>query len=153
MAIKLTMQEALEAKTERIPFSTCWYYIGNDANQFGHGRISFGGKREGAHRAAWLIKHGEIPKGMHVLHKCDEPSCLNPDHLFLGTQADNMKDKAKKKRCADRHGEKHPLSKLTPELVIWIRESPQLQREIAHALGTDQGTISNIINRKSWSHI
>ena len=75
----------------------CWLWT---ANKFkgGYGQYQFLGKPNGAHRISWIIHYGEIPKGMHVLHRCDNPPCVNPNHLFLGTHTDNMKDKAEKGR-------------------------------------------------------
>lgn len=83
----------------------CWIWIGATAS-FGYGRIQREGGKQGkadrAHRVSWLLHYGEIPLGMWVLHQCDEPSCVRPDHLFLGTHTDNMLDMAAKGRSTKR---------------------------------------------------
>ncbi len=85
----------------------------------GYGRYRLDGGRKApkikAHRAAWTITHGEIPEGMLVLHKCDNPPCVNPEHLFLGTQADNMKDMCRKGRVS-----KHWMRRDRDEAGRWI---------------------------------
>ncbi len=75
----------------------CWIWS-KTKNNFGYGVVSFKGKKEKAHRISYEIFKEPIPKGMYVLHRCDEPRCVNPDHLWLGTQGDNMRDMHKKKR-------------------------------------------------------
>jgi hypothetical protein len=82
------------------PNSGCWIWTGW-VNRAGYGYININGRHERdteAHRAAWLLFRGPIPEGMYVCHKCDIPSCVNPDHLFLGTQTDNMRDASAKGR-------------------------------------------------------
>lgn len=76
---------------------SCWVWTGA-VGDHGYGRITEKGKRYRAHRMAWLINCGEIPEGLSVLHKCDNPSCVNPDHLFLGTQKVNIADGIQKGR-------------------------------------------------------
>ena len=75
----------------------CVEWTGHRA-AFGHGRIRFDGKQIGTHRLAWILANGPIPDGMFVCHRCDNPPCCNPDHLFLGTAADNNRDMAGKSR-------------------------------------------------------
>ena len=86
-----------ERKIERVPFCTCWFWVGALGAR-GYGATA--GYEQLAHRASWRFHFGPIPKGMQVLHRCDIPSCVNPLHLFLGTQADNMRDKVSKGRQA-----------------------------------------------------
>ena len=98
---RVALETRFWRSVERIPEHSCWEWVGA-RNQDGYGVISVGGRRspqERAHRLSWRLHYGEIPAGMLVLHRCDNSSCVNPDHLFLGTQADNMRDKIQKGRA------------------------------------------------------
>lgn len=99
----------------------------------GYAAFKTKGKMIGAHRQAWIYAHGEIPAGMLVCHKCDNPTCVNPDHLFLGTALDNQRDKVNKGRQAA--GEKNGRHKLTEQDVKYIRSQfhtkQKTQRELA----------------------
>src|SRR5947207_5829360 len=85
----------------------CWVWLRARTSR-GYGNIHLGGKMVSAHRVAWELVNGPIPEGLLVLHKCDNPSCVNPDHLFLGTNADNRKDAQVKGRLPRHLGEKNP---------------------------------------------
>lgn len=105
----------------------CWEWTGGKGNaRHGkpYGQMCVKGKTTRAHRISWLIHNGPVPEGLCVLHKCDNPGCVNPAHLFLGTHADNMADMASKKRAVSlgRPGESHPLSKLAISEVLEIRK-------------------------------
>lgn len=107
------------------------------------------------HRYAYERAFGSIPGGLHVLHHCDVPSCVNPGHLFLGTPADNNADKVNKGRArgGSMNGEAHPLHKFTLDQVAEIRRryaAGERQISIAESFGTSQGYISNIILQKNW---
>ena len=119
-------------------------------NQDGYGHQRFNGQVCGAHRVAWQKANGPIPKGMLVLHKCDNPPCVNVDHLFLGTHADNKHDCMSKGRhkLPDNSGEKHGMSKLSNSDVRLIKtlKGCFLQREIGAMFGVDQSHISDIHN-------
>jgi len=103
-----------------------------------------GGMRTRAHRAAWILANGPIPKGMSVLHRCDRPRCVNPMHLFLGTQDDNMKDSARKGRqkATRARGPRHGNSVLTWGDVAMIRNSSMTIRSLATQLGVSVPTVS-----------
>ena len=112
----------------------------------------------GAHRVAWIQAKGEIPEGMCVCHKCDNPPCINVEHLFLGTNADNVRDREEKGRgnCGCSRGELNPYSKLEDKDISKIHEllyARVSQREIAQIYGVSQKAISNIKQGKAWSHI
>ena len=109
------------------------------------------------HRAAWVVYRGPIPKGMCVLHTCDTPSCINPSHLFLGSQADNVRDMIAKGRSPDRKGEKGSAAYLTAEQVLEIRflwdAGLHTQRQISERCGVNVSNVKSIIYRHSWKHI
>ena len=92
------------------PTTGCWLWMRHCART-GYGQVRFHGRMWNAHRVAWTLTRGPIPDGLCVCHKCDTPACINPDHLFLGTYTDNMRDAVKKDRMArgDRNGQRiHP---------------------------------------------
>lgn len=102
---------------------SCWLWTGR-VSVGGYGKTYLGGKIIPAHRFSWTLANGPIPDGMFVCHKCDNPPCVRPDHLFLGTNADNMADCAAKGRIA--RGEKNGAAKLTSSQVQEIREMARL---------------------------
>ena len=122
----------------------------------GYGRIRIGGRAgqlRTAHRVAWEVENGPIPAGMNVCHKCDVRNCINPGHLFLGTQADNIADMVKKKRDRHPRGSVHGRAKLTEADIYAIRASAGVQQDIADLYGVEQATISSIKRRKIWRHL
>ena len=115
----------------------CWNWTGSRIKANWHGQWrSSDGRIELTHRAAWRLMKGEIPKGLWVLHKCDNPVCVNPAHLFLGTASDNCKDMLAKGRARPKtsKGSAHANSKLTEDLVRDIRASKEPGAEIAARL-------------------
>ena len=119
----------------------------------GYGIVRVGGKNKRAHRVSYTLSMGPIPDGFHVLHRCDNPPCINPDHLFLGTNYDNVKDKISKGRDRGVHGTENRHNKLTPEQVIEIRNSTGTQRAVAAQYGVSGSLVNYIRNRKSWKHL
>jgi hypothetical protein len=100
------------------------------------------------HRRAWELVNGPIPKGMCVCHKCDTPACCNVDHLFLGTNRDNMADMRAK--CRQTKGSQKAISKLTEAQVLAIRADTRTHRTIAKDYGVSSPTITCIKTRKAW---
>ncbi len=93
---EMTLKERVMSKVEKT--ESCWNWIGRTAPPGWYGVITLNGKGVNCHRISYEVHCGEIPQGMQVLHSCDNPSCVNPSHLFLGTQADNMSDMRHKQR-------------------------------------------------------
>lgn len=125
----------------------------------GYGYIKWQGKRWFAHRLAWTLEKGAIPDGMHVLHKCDNPSCFNVEHLFIGTHQDNMTDKVNKGRVGTRpSGAEHSrkMAKLDADKVKLVVDrllAGASGREVAKEFGIHFGTVSDITNGKTWKHV
>ena len=141
--------------------SPCWIWTGS---RFGNGygsmsitQITNRPKTESAHRYSYELHLGDIPKDMCVCHKCDNPLCVNPEHLFLGTQSDNVADRHNKNRDAHVRGENHGMSKLTPAQVIDIRTQYSSgcmnQKNLAKKHGVSSAYVSDIVNRRRWKHI
>ncbi len=124
----------------------CWLWLGG-VHEKGYGRIGINGRVEKTHRASFLYYRGAIIEG--VFHTCDTPNCWNPDHLFTGINADNVKDKVAKGRQA--RGASH--GKLTEEQVLLIRASPLPKKALGRLYGVAAATIWAIKNRKSWRHL
>lgn len=137
--------------------NTCWIWIGSKLGR-GYGMFGISPKKiVRAHRYSYELNTGEIPDNLFVLHHCDNPSCVNPKHLWLGTNDDNMKDMASKHRSSDNKGEKNPNRKLTSENVLWIRERYSqagiTYKKLGDMFGVTKETIHHIIRRIIWKHI
>lgn len=136
----------------------CWNWIATRSGN-GYGSIKYLGKDCGAHRVSWILASGEIPKGMFVLHRCDNPPCVNPKHLFLGTNADNMRDMQQKGRAlgGTNRGEAHGRSVLKEKQVKEIRRigknKKYPQYKIAEMFSTSPQNISRILAKLRWKHI
>ena len=140
------------SKVQPEPNSGCWLWDGFvDAK--GYGTFCNDAKKTGAHRASWQIFRGPIPTGLSILHACDMPQCVNPDHLFLGTQADNLRDAREKGRLTGRKGSLHPLALLNEADVVRIRNDTRLAKLIAADYGVSIGAIRSILKRRNWAHV
>lgn len=117
----------------------------------GYGVFQFLGKARKAHRVAWELTNGPMPDGMIVLHKCDNPVCINPDHLTIGTQADNRADMESKGRRA--RGEQNGCAKLTENQALEVRSSDATQSAEARRFGVSPTTIARIRRRETWRHL
>lgn len=136
-------------RTVDVAVDGCW--IWSRASSAGYGVTWFRGRPQFAHRVAWILTHGDIDAGLCVLHRCDTPKCINPDHLFLGTNEENVADRVMKRRSA--RGERHGRVKLTPAQVQQARQryaSGETQKQIALSLGVVRSHIGRIVNRHNW---
>lgn len=134
--------------------SGCWEWQG-DRGTHGYGRICVDGKREGAHRVSFRLHHGAIPPGMHVCHSCDNPPCVNPGHLFLGTAKDNAQDRQNKGRHTPPvfRRDQHPRAKLSEAQADDIRSRLVKGRggnttALADEFGVTPRTIRNVASNK-----
>lgn len=149
-----------EGKVFPEPMSGCWLWVGG-TTRGGYGVFYWSGSKHiRAHRAAYEIYNGPIPEGAHVLHKCDTPGCVNPNHLFVGTHSDNMRDMAKKGRAKvprpSVQGENSSSSKLSEEDVKSIRKrrrNGEKQAKLANEYSVSKMTISLICRHLRWSNI
>ena len=138
--------------------SECWNWNGFK-NEDGYGHIGVIGYNIRTHRLSWMIHFGPIPNGVCVCHRCDNPACVNPSHLFLGTVQDNVTDRHLKGRSrgGSQPGESHNMAKLKDDDVRQIfneaRSRSSTQREIAKKYGVTQSAISNILTGKLWRHL
>ena len=140
-------------KNRRIDSNECWLWTAGK-NPKGYGVIEIKRRQLRVHRLAWTLTRGSISEGLCVLHKCDTPPCFNPDHLFLGTLADNLHDMTCKGRRA--YGSQHGLAKLTEEDVRSIRDLSAAGTtgvELAKRFSVRGTTISAVVNRKNWKHV
>jgi len=134
----------------------CWLWTAA-ASSAGYGRLRVGGRMISAHRLSYEIHNGPVLAGMCACHRCDVKLCVNPSHLFLGTHADNMRDRDAKGRLGAREGEWNGFAKLTDTNVLEIRKlyakGGVFQKALAARFGVDQSHISEIVHRKTWAHV
>lgn len=131
----------------------CWVWAAAKSGS-GYGHIRSRGKLLQAHRVSWMIHYGEIPDGAFVLHHCDNPPCVRPDHLFLGNDASNTADKVSKGRQSVTWGEACGNAKLTESEVREIRSICGLPiKSIASAFGVSKSTVFAIRARRIWAHL
>jgi hypothetical protein len=140
---------------------SCWLWRGNVQGD-GYGTIMMDGRLWLVHRCVWTVLRGPIPEGVQLLHTCDTPACCNPDHLFLGSQLDNIADMVRKGRQRGAPGSAHPAAKLTDDDVRAIRAIPvlplrggrkQQDRELALKYGVSASLISQIRRGVVWKHL
>lgn len=134
----------------------CWVWAGarDRRPRHGYGITRVDGRNVGAHRVAWELTHGPIPSGQHVLHRCDNPPCVNPAHLFLGTHQDNMRDMMAKVRNA--RGERSGNAKLIVgdvRRIRWLVRQGHSQSAVARLFGLNSGTVNRISRGLSWKHV
>lgn len=165
MPRNLTLEQHKASKLARVDKQQngCWIWNGSLCGRMGYGQTQVHKKSWLTHRLFYTWYKGEIPQGMFVLHKCDVPACVNPDHLFLGDAEANAKDMVSKRR--NKHGDGIPLkpgeenqkAKLKNQEVLQIRAMYKPQefgfKRISKIYGVSKNAISNIVRRKTWQHI
>lgn len=162
MIVELTEVEKQRffAKTKQVE-SGCIEWVGGTNNR-GVGGVEYGlfkipktRKNITAHRLAYMLAHGEIPEGMLVCHSCDNPSCVNPSHLFLGTARDNVADMDKKGRRVNppRAGTSNGRASLTEIQIREIRTSGKRQAQLAREYGVTKSQIHRIVHNQQWETI
>lgn len=151
MSPALTREQRFHNKYFKEPNSGCWIWTAC-LGTYGYGRFQGVTETQQAHRYSWEIYNGPIPVGQIVCHRCDTPACVNPDHLFVGTDADNVADKVAKGRQT--RGENHVGSVLTEAQVRKIRRlyasGNTSYRKLASRYGVGTMTISHLIRRETW---
>lgn len=138
-----TIKERLAENMKVSRISGCWEWTG-ETNEFGYGRMNVSGKKKVVHRIAYAEFVEEVPKEMFLCHKCDNPKCFNPFHLFVGNQKDNMEDMRRKGRAG---------KKLTADDVKKILRSSDIDAQLARDFKVNQATIHAIKNGHTWKHI
>jgi len=137
--------DRLWSRVERGP--GCWVWTGC-RSKWGYGQIGSKGRMARTHRVSWeLTRNRPVPEGLHVLHRCDNPPCVRPSHLYVGTDLDNARDRVARGRS---------WTKLTKADVVEIREraaSGEFQTSLALEFGVTQPVISHIVHRKNWKHV
>lgn len=142
-------------KVQRGTGDACWLWTGK-RDHFGYGIIWNGSGPLYAHRVSWELEHGQIQRGLCVCHRCDVPACVRPSHLFLGTHADNMRDKVAKGRQGAARGSASGKAKLTDDAVRLIRNTPRQRGMIvtlARLFGITPARVKALRAGHFWQHL
>ena len=148
------VKERLAANTTRR--GTCLEFVTASQHWFGYGLVWYEGRSQAAHRVSYMLRHGPIPDGAVIRHRCDNPPCINPDHLVCGTQKDNMRDRFERGRANTARGSKIGSAKLTEWQVAEIRTRLALgvaRRELARRYGVQGDAIGAIARNENWRHV
>lgn len=151
------VEERFWPKVEKGGPDECWEWKAYCSTTTGYGQLAQS-RKDGpttAHRVSWVIHNGAIPDGLYVLHKCDNRTCVNPNHLFLGTAADNSHDMMRKGRHNTPRGEACGSSKLTKVKVAMIRSlgNSHKKTHLAHLFQVSRATIQHVIAGKTWKEV
>lgn len=153
--VRHPLPERFWQKVDKLSPDDCWEWKGGKSPQ-GYGVIAVNQRGQIASRVSYEMHFGSIPDGLCVLHKCDNPSCVNPAHLFLGTNSDNVADREAKGRNKPRYGAENGMAELTNDRVIDIRErfaKGERQVDLAKDHGVTRGTIWKIVHHRIWRHV
>jgi hypothetical protein len=148
-----TLQERFDAKYTPEPNTGCWLWFGA-VDGCGYGKMMVKGVLKGAHRLSLILTGVEIPAGAYVCHKCDNPCCVNPEHLFIGSPRDNTKDAFKKGRIVRARGTTHYASRFSERDVLDIIKrfnNGERPVDIARVYQAPDTTVHNVIKGNSWS--
>lgn len=151
-------EERFWAKVKKSEGDKCWEWQGflsRGGKSSGYGVFGFEGKMHRAHRIAYRFAFGEFAEHLFVLHRCDNPRCVRPDHLFLGTHTDNMCDMVNKGRASSGPGTQNPSAKLNEQQVLEIRalKGKLPRQDIADKYGVSLSAIKRIFAGKAWTHV
>ena len=135
----------------KIESNGCWVWI--KSLRCGYGRFFVGGFHYSAHRYSWEAANGDIPSGMQINHLCNNPSCVNPDHLYVGNQTENMRDMLMAGRGRHKKGESTALSKLTDSAVREIRGSLETTAKLARVYNVSESAVRSARKGKTWKHV
>lgn len=155
MAGAQTFAQRFWSKVDRGEGDACWPWMAG-VSEKGYGRIWDGRVMANAHRVSWEFANGPIPEGMFVCHRCDNPRCVRPDHLFPGTAAENSGDMVAKGRGAGPRGARNRNTKLDPGSVQAIRAAlgaGESYAAIAARFGVGKGVVGQIRHRATWRHV
>ena len=134
----------------------CWVWTGTTARS-GYGMVKRDRRAFGAHRASWQLTYGPVPSGLFVLHHCDNRICVRPEHLYVGTLADNARDREERGRGIRQSGDTHPASKLTAEFVASARRRWAARQATQKALAAEAGvhfhTMQRALRGETWRHV
>ena len=147
-----SLQERFDEKFIPDPNSGCWLWTAY-CNKLGYGTFKLRDMSVHAHRISYQLYRGDITTGLDVLHRCDVRSCVNPSHLFLGTQQDNIRDMVAKNRQSGALGQNNIFSKLTSDQILAIRADQRPQRLVAADYGIDKTHVWRIRTKKAWAHL
>ena len=147
----MNVKERFMAKVDQS--GDCWIWTGYRDKKMGYGMFWLGGKMHLSHRVAYELFKGPIAEGMHVCHSCDVPGCVNPAHLWLGSNAANVADKVSKGRQSSMKGTAHPSARIDEATVRWIRSCELSGAEIGRRLGMDRSSINYIRKGRLWGHV
>ena len=142
-------------KVKRRGKKQCWDWLAY-RNPGGYGMFWYKKRLQLAHRVSWQIHKGSIPKGLCVLHVCDNPSCVNPEHLWLGTRIDNNNDKVRKGRAQHMFGEENGRARFTKEQVLELRQlwhAGATLSELAGRFARPAASIHHAVSGYTWSHL